>query len=555
MVARVVQRSGPVRLSGLRGAARAVVTAALVREHGERPGAGAGPHREGGGRLRGRSARRPRRAAARAAACAASRATTPIPMSASRRSRSWSPKEWTCSTAGSRALAPGAPLPPSRRPVVVTQLERARGARALARGAARAHASTSRWDRRSTATRWCRRSPPPATRACRSSRSAASWPCAAASSTCSRRSARGPVRVELLGNEVESIREFDAASQRSQQALPAVVAPPPREILLDRSLVIERTPVLRELAAAQRIPARAVDELVDALLRGHVPPGAEALAPLLQPALESVLDYLPDDTLVVIDDPAPGRERLLHHAAEALENYDVARAAGRLVSPPEELSLAPDALERGVQARRPVTLERLEVADAPAAGRALRAAQLRARRAAPRAAARANPRARAGAAGRGARRVARAALAGGALGELAVARRTPAHAALAVRDRVARRDGAAAGLALVGARTGRGARGAALRGLHAAAREARRRHRGGDLRPPREAAAPRRALARRRRRRRPRPARDRATTWCTPSMGSASTAGWSSSSCAGSPANSCASSTPRTRASSCPCTG
>ena len=76
-----------------------------------------------------------------------------------------------------------------------------------------------------------------------------------------------------------------------------------------------------------------------------MPPGAEALAPLLQPALESVLDYLPEDTLVVIDDPAAGRERLLRHADEALENYDVARASGRLVSPPEELALAPDALE------------------------------------------------------------------------------------------------------------------------------------------------------------------------------------------------------------------
>ncbi len=177
-----------------------------------------------------------------------------------------------------------------------------------------------------------------------------------------------PVRVELLGNEVESIREFDAASQRSQQPLPAAVAPPPREILLDRALVIERTPLLRELAAAQHIPARAVDELVDSLLRGHVPPGAEALAPLLQPALEDVLDYLPEDTLIVIDDPAPGRERLLRHALEALENFDVARAAGRLVSPPEQLSLAPEALERGIQARRPVTLERLDVVDAPGSG-------------------------------------------------------------------------------------------------------------------------------------------------------------------------------------------
>jgi transcription-repair coupling factor (superfamily II helicase) len=170
-----------------------------------------------------------------------------------------------------------------------------------------------------------------------------------------------PVRIELLGSEVESIREFDAASQRSQQILPAVVAPPPREILLDRSLVIERTPRLRELAAEQRLPARTVDEFVDSLLRGHIPPGAEALAPLLQPALESVLDYLPADTLVIVDDPTPGRERLVQHAVEALENYDVARAAGRIVSPPEELSLSPDALERGIEARLPVVLERLDV--------------------------------------------------------------------------------------------------------------------------------------------------------------------------------------------------
>jgi transcription-repair coupling factor (superfamily II helicase) len=177
-----------------------------------------------------------------------------------------------------------------------------------------------------------------------------------------------PVRVELFGNEVESIREFDAASQRSQQVLPGVVAPPPREILLDRSLVIERTPRLRELAAEQRIPARAVDELIDALLRGFIPPGAEALAPLLQPGLESALDYLPADTLIVIDDPASGRDRLAHHAAEALENYDVARHAGRLVSAPDELSLSPEALEHAVVARRPVFLERLDVADARATG-------------------------------------------------------------------------------------------------------------------------------------------------------------------------------------------
>ena len=37
VVARVLQRSGPVRLTGLRGAARAVAAAHLVRAHADRP--------------------------------------------------------------------------------------------------------------------------------------------------------------------------------------------------------------------------------------------------------------------------------------------------------------------------------------------------------------------------------------------------------------------------------------------------------------------------------------------------------------------------------------
>jgi transcription-repair coupling factor (superfamily II helicase) len=79
-----------------------------------------------------------------------------------------------------------------------------------------------------------------------------------------------PLRVELLGDEVESIREFDAASQRTQGRLDYAVAPPAREILIDRSLLIERSDGIRELAAAQQVEPRVVDQLMDALLRGHL---------------------------------------------------------------------------------------------------------------------------------------------------------------------------------------------------------------------------------------------------------------------------------------------
>jgi len=170
-----------------------------------------------------------------------------------------------------------------------------------------------------------------------------------------------PLRVELLGDEVESIREFDPATQRSRQTLAYAVAPPPRELLFDRSLVIERSERVRALADEQRVPQRAVDELVDSMLRGNLPPGIEALAPLLQPALESVFDFLPEDALVVVDDPDAGRDRLVRYAEEALDNFEVARESGRVAVPPADLLLAPEDLERAVDARRPVRLERLDV--------------------------------------------------------------------------------------------------------------------------------------------------------------------------------------------------
>ncbi len=172
-----------------------------------------------------------------------------------------------------------------------------------------------------------------------------------------------PVRIELLGDEVESIREFDPASQRSQGSLGSVVAAPPRELLLERARVIEVQDRLRLLAAEQGVAQRAVDDLVDALLRGHAPPGVEALAPLLLPGLESVLDFLPADTLVVLDDPLAGRERSHHFAAEALAHYEAALGAKRLVTPPEALFVSCDALAEGLATRRPVHLERLDVAD------------------------------------------------------------------------------------------------------------------------------------------------------------------------------------------------
>jgi len=172
-----------------------------------------------------------------------------------------------------------------------------------------------------------------------------------------------PVRIELLGSEVESLREFDPASQRSQAELQAAALPPPRELLLQRDLVVAQSGALRARAEQQGVPPAAMDAMLDSLLRGALPPGAEAIAPLLQPGgCESFFDFLPEDALLILAEPAEGKERMQRFADEAMEAHDSARAsAQRLVCEPGELLLTPDAIDAAIAARRAVHLERLEV--------------------------------------------------------------------------------------------------------------------------------------------------------------------------------------------------
>ena len=183
-----------------------------------------------------------------------------------------------------------------------------------------------------------------------------------------------PVRIELFGDEVESLREFDPASQRSQAELEELVAPPPREILGGRELVIARADALRARARALGVAGSVVDELVDALLRGAHPPGCEAVAPLLQPALEPFFSFLPEDAPIVLSEPAAGRERMLRFATDAIESFEaLAEAKERVACEPADLLLRPETIDAALEERAAVSLERLAVHDAATRTHAVKA--------------------------------------------------------------------------------------------------------------------------------------------------------------------------------------
>ena len=169
-----------------------------------------------------------------------------------------------------------------------------------------------------------------------------------------------PVRLELWGDEVDSIRSFDPASQRSQTKSASILLPPPRELLFDRDDIIERSPSIRSRAAEQGIATAEIDSLIDALLRGHLPPGAESLAPLIQPDLESFFDYLPEDVLVLIEEPEEAIARFEEVHDETLANLEAAQSE-RLTVPIKDIMLSAEEVKDALDQPNSVRVERLDI--------------------------------------------------------------------------------------------------------------------------------------------------------------------------------------------------
>ena len=132
-----------------------------------------------------------------------------------------------------------------------------------------------------------------------------------------------PVRVEFFGDEVEEVRAFAVADQRSLDKVDGLWAPPCRELLL--------TDAVRQRAGqlAERHPELA--EMLDRLADGHAVEGMESLAPVLVDDMEMLVDILPDRSYVVVCDPERVRARahdLVATSAEFLHASWAAAAGG-----------------------------------------------------------------------------------------------------------------------------------------------------------------------------------------------------------------------------------
>jgi transcription-repair coupling factor (superfamily II helicase) len=160
-----------------------------------------------------------------------------------------------------------------------------------------------------------------------------------------------PVRIDLFGDQVESMRRFDVESQRSVLKIEDCTLLPLTEYQKSRGLLLE----LGDLMRQADIPGR------DLPIPGDPFPGWELLVPMVRPRNASVFSLL-DQSIVVWDEP-----RNIRAAAERfwmrLEQIPPSPACD-----PERIFFRWEDLERQVAASPALSLEELEIGWSGVAG-------------------------------------------------------------------------------------------------------------------------------------------------------------------------------------------
>lgn len=164
---------------------------------------------------------------------------------------------------------------------------------------------------------------------------------------------KNPVRIEFFGDEVESIREFDPATQRSIELIPSCEIVPVREMVLTEPEVArwhEEAPLYwNEIRFAE-----ALQEKLQFTGNRELFNGFEYVFPLVVDHTHHLLEFFPDghDCTIIAPDLEGFLEKLELFHSRQREIFQERRASGALVLPPDKLFFDAPSLRRELETRR-----------------------------------------------------------------------------------------------------------------------------------------------------------------------------------------------------------
>jgi transcription-repair coupling factor (superfamily II helicase) len=130
-----------------------------------------------------------------------------------------------------------------------------------------------------------------------------------------------PCRIELDDDEIIRIRLFNAEDQKAVEEIESIRLGPVREVPdAPAAIALAKTKV-RELCDDMNMPTLQARELVDELDRGSGALISNALLPAYFEQLDTIFDYLSEDTRLILVDPVAISESMDHEQRHAIDEH------------------------------------------------------------------------------------------------------------------------------------------------------------------------------------------------------------------------------------------
>jgi len=160
-----------------------------------------------------------------------------------------------------------------------------------------------------------------------------------------------PVRIELYGDFVESIRFFSPLNQRKTEAVREIEILPAREAILKKEYLDDLLSQVRLQASHLGLRVTKVRAIVERIKNEGIFTGIESLIPLLYKALSSFFDYASPQGIFILTDPSDLEQAAAEFEDKGYKNFESAKADQRLCVEPERLYLPWKTIKENLNSR------------------------------------------------------------------------------------------------------------------------------------------------------------------------------------------------------------
>ncbi len=172
---------------------------------------------------------------------------------------------------------------------------------------------------------------------------------------------QNPVRAEMFGDMIESLRMFSASTQRKLEDISEALIVPAKEAIISQKNINDIIQRVRTQASVIGVPVTKIRDIVENIKGESSASDVESMLPLLYDEMDDFFDYVPKNSVFVQVDPEEIKKHNESFHGKALQNFESAVASKKLSIEPDRIYLSWDDIKNKLEDERKITFREFQL--------------------------------------------------------------------------------------------------------------------------------------------------------------------------------------------------